>query len=128
MKFASPIVLALTLSCSAQPGAAAGNQPIEQLKWMPGTWLATESSGADAETVILKAWLAPNGKAIFYHVDVQHAGKTTPRYDGMYYWHPGAQSFAIRQVSIDGRIAEGQLVQDGNHAVQTGGYGWIGRK
>ena len=113
------IILGFALLTLISPARAASEgHPIDQLTWMVGTWQATEGSGADSQIVTLKAWLSPNGNAIFYHVNVTYAGKTTPRYDGMYYWHPASKAFAIRQVSADGRVSEGELELVGNHAEQ----------
>jgi hypothetical protein len=98
---------------------ATPSKPIDQMKWMLGAWEAQEGAGADAETVKLKAWLSPNGEAIFYQVDVVAGNKTTPRYDGMYYWQPAAKTFVMRQVSITGGASEGEYVQAGDHATQT---------
>jgi hypothetical protein len=97
---------------------AAQPKPIDQLKWMVGSWEAQEGSGADVETVKLKAWLSPNGQAIFYHVDVVHGQKGTPRYDGMYYWDPVAKSIVLRQVAITGGASEGEYLQNGDRATQ----------
>ena len=93
-------------------------KPLDQLKWMAGSWEAQEGSGADVETVKLKAWLSPNGQAIFYHVDVIDGNKVTPRYDGMYYWQPVTKSIVLRQVAITGGASEGEYVQNGDHATQ----------
>lgn len=97
---------------------AAQPRPIDQMKWMVGSWEAQEGSGADVVTVMLKAWLSPNGQAIFYHVDVVDGQKVTPRYDGMYYWHPVNKSIVLRQVAITGGASEGEYVQNGDHATQ----------
>jgi hypothetical protein len=94
------------------------SKPIDQMKWMIGTWDAIEGAGPDAETVRVKASLAPCGSAILYHVDVIDGSKVTPRYDGMYYWLPNEKKFAIRQVAITGGASEGEYVQSGDHGSQ----------
>ncbi len=71
-----------------------------------------------AQTVRVKASLAPCGSAILYHVDVIDGSKVTPRYDGMYYWLPNEKKFAIRQVAITGGASEGEYVQNGDHGSQ----------
>ena len=94
-------------------------KPIDQLKWIIGSWEAQEGSKTDVETVKLKAWLSPNGQAIFYHVDVVDGARTTPRYDGMYYWQPVTKTIVLRQVAITGGASEGEYVQNGDRATQN---------
>jgi hypothetical protein len=108
----------LLLLCShfaAAPAQQTAPSPIDRLSFLIGTWDTTEGD----EHVRMKVWRAPSGSALLYHLDVEHGGKVTPRYDGMYYWQPVAKTFVIRQVAINGNAIEGEFNVDGNHATQT---------
>ena len=54
------LAICLMMIATLMPAFAADatpSKPIDQMKWMLGTWEAQEGAGADAETVKLKAWL-----------------------------------------------------------------------
>jgi len=126
MKAACMVLVAILCSAAAvRPQAATPapatplQSPIDKLHWMIGTWEGEEGAGAEKVTVRMKAWLAPSGHAVLYHVDVIHEGKTTPRYDGMYYWIAAQNTFVIRQTAITGGVVEGEFKLDGAKAVQT---------
>jgi hypothetical protein len=118
LKAMAVAVLAATAVLSTYAADTSKPKPIDPLKWMVGSWEGQEGTGADAEIVKLKAWLAPSGNALLYHVDVVSHGKVTPRYDGMYYWLPSEKTLVIRQSAITGGVVEGEYTQNGDHAFQ----------
>ncbi len=94
--------------------AAAPGEDLKPILWMIGDWTAVE----EGLTVRLNARLAPNGQAILFHLDFEKDGTVTPKYDGMYYWHPGKRQFMVTQVSSEGNVAQGTYTQQGATADQ----------
>ena len=89
---------------------------ISDLEWMVGDWRAVDKS--DQTVVRLNVHEAENHQAIVFRVWTESKGRRTPKYNGMYYWHPQEKTYKLLQVDDKGNVAEGTYEQTGNRVVQ----------
>jgi len=113
-------LLLTSLSALAQAPAAPPEEPkIAELDWMVGDWQAVDKSDSGGELLIhLSARRSDNQQALLYHVTLESKGRTTPKYDGVYYWNPAEKTYKLLQVSDEGIVSEGTLQQTGNRITQ----------
>lgn len=98
-------------------GAAETPAPNEHLKpvlWMVGSWEGIEKGMNGDLRVLLSAQLSHNGQALLFHVEFEKDGKRHPKYEGMYYWHPGKNRIVMTQINEEANLAEGTYTPTGN--------------
>jgi hypothetical protein len=91
------------------------NEHLKPLLWMVGDWQGIEK-GTDGDIkVLLSARLSRNSQAVLYHVQFEKGGKISPKYEGMYYWHPGKNSIAMTQINEQANLGEGTYTPTGEN-------------
>jgi hypothetical protein len=107
-------VLALAISSIGLAQTPAPNEHLKPIVWMAGNWEGIEKGTNGDLKVLLSAKLSPNGQALLFHVDLEKDGKKRPKYEGMYYWHPGKNEIVITQINEQANLAEGTYTPVGN--------------
>jgi hypothetical protein len=112
-------IVLLSLCALAQQVPTAQEPPkIDQLLWMVGEWKTVEHDNGKDLLVRMSVKKSENGQALLFYVWFEADGKVTPKYNGMYYWDPGAKTYKLLQVSNDGTVGEGTYEQTGNRVQQ----------
>jgi hypothetical protein len=89
------------------------NEHLQPILWMVGNWQGIEKGSSGDLKVLLSARLSPNGQVLLFHVEFEKDGKLRPKYQGMYYWHPGKNKIVLTQISEEANLAEGTYTPTG---------------
>ena len=112
-----------TLVLFPRPASAAAppaNHPLAALAWcVGGTWVAQigPPDGAPRTAECTFTW-SDNGRVLKYTLAFKGPEGTEPRYEGMYFWHPGKKQIAMVQVDREGNVTEAVVKVEGNTMTQ----------